>query len=687
MGLSSSQARLLSITARITDNEYKSQQIANQRIKLSDISNNARKEYNDALNSNTFVYVAYNNYGGYVQTSLSPAALYEYQPSKNQYALTNTAGKVLVDNKDAKNFRETDTLAEFLKRYDCLDNVSEMEKYIEQVKVPYEAPNEAHKAWEKECAAIDAQKEKDREAVENWVDEGMPVWDDEAEREKYTTRTHIFDWQYEESEYSRDLYEMFREASQGCYGHALRDGYNPKENCYMHVLVHMLDLSISPSNNPIGYPKSFTTTIGTNVSISESDITGNWINNGYDAYYNKICDSFTPYMVPVSDIIRDGYDPKDGSPVQTLWAYDHLSSELDLSTAKEWEKLISDYYMQSININDTSNDALLKRLISNYKPNPSGNPIKKTLREKTIDMLYLITNLEELVPDDSATQEIEYITYYNEILKPLIQTFQEDMNVSLRGYNIVDKYEEDFNESAYNAAREEYEEALANYTPNPPVFDENDPKYAYPKEPPKTVQKERTEEVTKSVINETLTIIDPEKAQWYTNLWYRMNGYDNPEMIERLRPEIVNDRDEDTTRTDYILSLMDIEKVTDTENFEVLDKNLMGSKDWLNNALSQGWLTMERVGKTQTSNKYELNWSSIIYTNATDITQVEDQERISLAEVKYAKTVRDIQAKDKKLQADMTKLDTEHNALLTQYQSIKSAIDKNVERSFKTFQG
>ena len=239
MGLSSSQARLLSITARITDNEYKSQQIANQRIKLSDISNNARKEYNDALNSNTFVYVAYNNYGGYVQTSLSPAALYEYQPSKNQYALTNTAGKVLVDNKDAKNFRETDTLAEFLKRYDCLDNVSQAENYVEQIKVPYEAPNDAHKAWEEECAAIDALKEKDKEAVENWVDTGKPVWDDEVEREKYTTRTHVFDWQYEESGESKSLYEMFREASQGCYGHALRDGYNPKENCYMHVLVYI----------------------------------------------------------------------------------------------------------------------------------------------------------------------------------------------------------------------------------------------------------------------------------------------------------------------------------------------------------------------------------------------------------------------------------------------------------------
>ena len=689
MGLSSSQARLLSITARITDNEYKSQQIANQRIKLSDISNNARKEYNDALNSNTFVYVAYNNYGGYVQTSLSPAALYEYQPSKNQYALTNTAGKVLVDNKDAKNFRETDTLAEFLKRYDCLDNVSQAENYVEQIKVPYEAPNDAHKAWEEECAAIDALKEKDKEAVENWVDTGKPVWDDEVEREKYTTRTHVFDWQYEESGESKSLYEMFREASQGCYGHALRDGYNPKENCYMHVLVHMLDLSISPSNNPIGYPKSFTTTIGTNVSISESDITGNWINNGYDDKYNKICDSFTPYMVPVSDVIRDGYDPKDGSPVQTLMAYDHPSSELDLSTAKEWEKLISDYYMQSININDTSNDALLKRLISNYKPNPSGNPIKKTLREKTIDMLYLITNLEELVSDDSATQEIEYITYYNEVLKPLIQTFQEDMQVSLQGYNMVDKGYDivDFKEDEYNQAKEKFEEDLANYTPTPPVFDENDPKYAYPEEPPKTVLKERTEEVTKSVINETLTIIDPEKAQWYTNLWYRMNGMDEPERIYKNVEDVVNDRQEEQTYTEYLLKLFDIKKNTFTTCYQELPANLASSKDWFNNALAQGWVTLQKAGVSRTTAKDKFKWSDIIYSNASDITLTQDDNAIAKAEAKYTQALREVNSKDKVFENKIRKLDTEHNALQTEYNSVKAAIDKNVERSFKVFQG
>ena len=36
MGLSASQARLLSITARLSDNELHSQQIANSRVRLAD---------------------------------------------------------------------------------------------------------------------------------------------------------------------------------------------------------------------------------------------------------------------------------------------------------------------------------------------------------------------------------------------------------------------------------------------------------------------------------------------------------------------------------------------------------------------------------------------------------------------------------------------------------------------------
>lgn len=47
--------------------------------------------------------------------------------------------------------------------------------------------------------------------------------------------------------------------------------------------------------------------------------------------------------------------------------------------------------------------------------------------------------------------------------------------------------------------------------------------------------------------------------------------------------------------------------------------------------------------------------------------------------------MREIQNEDKKFDQDLKKLDTEHSALQTEYESVKSVIDKNVERSFKAF--
>ena len=47
----------------------------------------------------------------------------------------------------------------------------------------------------------------------------------------------------------------------------------------------------------------------------------------------------------------------------------------------------------------------------------------------------------------------------------------------------------------------------------------------------------------------------------------------------------------------------------------------------------------------------------------------------------------EINAKDEKYQRKLNLLDTEHNAIQTEYESVKSAIDKNISRSFKAFQG
>lgn len=51
MGLSASQGRMLSLTARLSDLEYRAQTIQNQKIRLADQSEAVSKDYLDALNA------------------------------------------------------------------------------------------------------------------------------------------------------------------------------------------------------------------------------------------------------------------------------------------------------------------------------------------------------------------------------------------------------------------------------------------------------------------------------------------------------------------------------------------------------------------------------------------------------------------------------------------------------------
>ena len=64
MGMSASQARLLSITARINDVEFKSQSISNTKIRLADESEKVANDYTKALNKTKLVYTGYNEKDG-----------------------------------------------------------------------------------------------------------------------------------------------------------------------------------------------------------------------------------------------------------------------------------------------------------------------------------------------------------------------------------------------------------------------------------------------------------------------------------------------------------------------------------------------------------------------------------------------------------------------------------------------
>lgn len=127
------------------------------------------------------------------------------------------------------------------------------------------------------------------------------------------------------------------------------------------------------------------------------------------------------------------------------------------------------------------------------------------------------------------------------------------------------------------------------------------------------------------------------KVQWYTNLFNRMK-----------------------------------------EGYRVLEDGLASSNQWIQFALESGLVTMEQVdGKNM--------WVSMTHANCSDITEVMDDVMIAKAEAEYNKAMNNIENKDKRFDMELKNIDTEHNALQTEYDSIKNVIGKNIERSFKIY--
>ena len=108
-------------------------------------------------------------------------------------------------------------------------------------------------------------------------------------------------------------------------------------------------------------------------------------------------------------------------------------------------------------------------------------------------------------------------------------------------------------------------------------------------------------------------------------------------------------------------------------------KNPLKDNSTFESALRNGTLRLEFYSTTQRS------FQSITVSEDNCIQEVADERKIAQAESKYTQDMADLESKDKKFDLNLKRLDTEHNALQTEYESMKTIIDKNIENSFKTF--
>ncbi len=109
------------------------------------------------------------------------------------------------------------------------------------------------------------------------------------------------------------------------------------------------------------------------------------------------------------------------------------------------------------------------------------------------------------------------------------------------------------------------------------------------------------------------------------------------------------------------------------------EKQAYMNENWLINQLKTGKLSISY---------YSVTDEEFVKTTLDDdesIVQKENKAKMAIAEQVYQNHMDRIESEDKRFDMQLTKLESEHTALTTEYESVAKVISKNVEKSFSIF--
>lgn len=566
MGLSASQAKLLSITSRISDNELRSQTITSAKMALANQSTAASKDYVNALNTTKLTYSTYDLNGNKAYVNLTGSQLSQYAPLKNQYALINNKGQVLVSETDAKNYDDSADMEEFLAKYGIEKTDSGKTQTVTnpEYQPAYEKWKAAHDEWIK--------NEPDKQ-IKVGEKEKTPAWD-ETVSEAWTERVH-----------KSEVYQQVMQT--GCMSGALDN-----TNCYMHVLASLLGKG------------HYTTSSGDEYDVYQG---------GCDEHKATWC--WNTDRHPISETLRD--------ELKRLHPCGETHDEsVDM-------KYGSDIY--HVNCKDDKCDSTI------------------SVYQKIIDLLWEVHNDYKIPTGTGEEANPEHIAKF---------------------WHLVEFDLDEATMVEHEAEVIHHDAVMEDVMGDNPAYEE-------------WVNSEPKMEEIPATLTETIyTYGDDDKAQWYVNLWHRMNGASTDK-----------DGMQTTTTTNTTIGedgkLVVDKKETTQSRWDILEDGLMNSADWLQYALESGAITLERANFENPTEKgtglANVKWTSIIYTNALDISEETDEAAITKAEAEYESKTKDIEAKDKQYDNMLKLLDTEHSALQSEYDSVKTIISKNTERTLKMY--
>lgn len=644
--MSASQARLLSITSRLTNNEFRAQTITNSKLRLAEKSQEASQEYMDALNSKKLMYGVFNSDGEREYSNLTANTLLSYGRLKNQYSLVNANGQILLSGSDIKNYENSTTMAEFLKKYGVKD--AENPQYANTLN------------------AIFGQKYADffNEAYPNsWTN-------DPANGNNLAYLGNI------EGELT-NIYKNIDTISATAYNNDINTylgnlnaaGIVPNVDTggiftnFINVLNSIPEYVPEPTlPDLMNYAKDLLSPqcwTATGINDLRIGKTLAEIEKHYEKYY------------------FDLGQPNQCTVNKSVWHMEHVLGQYFFSSSADEitvningtnEKIEN----KSISTTDAptmtsgggnGNDPMNVRGVLNKSENAD---LKQRLQELYYNVCLHVDSTKERggltrgtitnngMHDVMDAEDIAklYLGLMNDLLKVMAKDLLDarennpsDPRLSDAG---VIKFFEDYDAAnvqyaADNVKRNAFITQFTNWLDNAKDTIDN-------------FKKQIASIPSKMIPDET-----DEKYQWYVNLWYRMGGG------ERTAQGKV-----------------------DNSGYQEIDENLINNAEWLEFCFEHGVLTLEQAqfnekGSATYPGMGQYDWVSTVYTNSSDIISQEDEVAIAIAEVKYKNRITEIENEDKKFDQDLKKLDTEHTALQTEYDSIKEVINKNVERSFKAF--
>ncbi len=551
MGLAASQAKLLSITSRISQNELRAQQVTRAKQALAQETADLSKDYVNSLNAQELTYAIYDENGEKANIELTGATLSQYAPLKNQYALANANGQVLVSEVDGTNYENSANLNEFLDKYGITQVPTGKTKTVDNPEYP-----EALSKWNEEYQKWNSLK---------------PDSDDEK---YWTTETVLKE--------NTELYDAFYSTMDGfnCWDKLKASEFGVYE--IEHVMTKMIDYDTDYTAYP-GTPQEATYhKLGKNERINSSGI---------------VPATNAPYGGgAISSEGEIWADEKEAAMVGIRSKIKNNEHDPDL-----WQDIVNLYYENLKHLDYVSSDEIMRYT----QATDNGQPA---------------INVQQLW--DGFWSIIDRLKYMEEVEESVFDT---------------DAYNEDYNE-----------------------WMENKPE---PLDVPPTLEEEIYE------------YNDKDKAQWYVNLWHRMNGESE-------------DKDGYTTYQSSTTNTLS-GKYTNQKRWEVLEDGLMNSSKWLKYALETCAVSIERVEFANPNDEgtglRKTKWNSVIYTNATDIGSQQNKKLAAKSEAEFERKQKALTSKDEQYDSILKLLDTEHNTLSQEYETAKAVVKKNTERTLKIY--